>query len=201
MGGRRTRQRPRGRAASRAAPYAFADEIVILREHEPDRHGERIRGDVFASRCARAESRARNPLVLIVDDNEKNRKLAGDVLRAAGFRTLEAGTAAEGIAIATEHLPDVILMDLQLPDMDGTDAARSLADGTHGTDTGRCAQRPPARERRRSVLAAGSPPTFRSRSTSAHSRSRCATSAQDREDDRKRHDRPASTVATVACRL
>ena len=68
--------------------------------------------------------------MLIVDDNEKNRKLAGDVLRAAGFRTLEAGTAAEGIAIATEHLPDVILMDLQLPDMDGTDAARSLADGT-----------------------------------------------------------------------
>jgi two-component system cell cycle response regulator DivK len=70
-----------------------------------------------------------NPLVLIVDDNEKNRKLAGDVLRAAGFRTMEAGTAAEGIAIATEHLPDVILMDLQLPDMDGTDAARSLAGG------------------------------------------------------------------------
>ena len=68
--------------------------------------------------------------MLIVDDNEKNRKLAGDVLRAAGFRTLEAGTAAEGIAIATEHLPDVILMDLQLPDMDGTDAARRLADGT-----------------------------------------------------------------------
>jgi two-component system, cell cycle response regulator DivK len=72
-----------------------------------------------------------NPLVLIVDDNEKNRTLAGDVLRAAGFRTLEAGTAAEGIAIATAHLPDVILMDLQLPDMDGMEAARSLAEGTH----------------------------------------------------------------------
>ena len=69
-----------------------------------------------------------DPLVLIVDDNEKNRKLAGDVLRAAGFRTLEAGTAAEDL-VATEHLPDVILMDLQLPDMDGTDAAQSLADG------------------------------------------------------------------------
>ena len=68
--------------------------------------------------------------MLIVDDNNKNRRLAGDVLRAAGFRTLEAGTAAEGIAIATEHLPDVILMDLQLPDMDGTDAARCLADQT-----------------------------------------------------------------------
>jgi len=71
-----------------------------------------------------------DPLVLIIDDNEKNRKLARDVLRAAGFRTLEAGTGVEGIAIATEHLPDVILMDLQLPDMDGTDALRSLRDRT-----------------------------------------------------------------------
>jgi two-component system, cell cycle response regulator DivK len=66
------------------------------------------------------------PLVLIVDDNDRNRKLAGDVLRLARFRTLEAGTAAEGIALASEHLPDVILMDLRLPDLDGTEAARML---------------------------------------------------------------------------
>ena len=66
------------------------------------------------------------PLVLIVDDNDRNRKLAGDVLRVARFRTLEAATAAEGIAIASEHLPDVILMDLRLPDLDGTGAARLL---------------------------------------------------------------------------
>jgi two-component system, cell cycle response regulator DivK len=66
------------------------------------------------------------PLILIVDDNDRNRKLAGDVLRMARFRTLEAGTAAEGIALASEHLPDVILMDLRLPDLDGTDAARTL---------------------------------------------------------------------------
>jgi two-component system cell cycle response regulator DivK len=66
------------------------------------------------------------PLVLIVDDNARNRKLAGDVLRLAGFRTLEAGTAAEGIALGSEHLPDVILMDLRLPDLDGTEAARML---------------------------------------------------------------------------
>ena len=70
------------------------------------------------------------PLVLIVDDNEKNLKLARDVLRANGFRTLEAASGAEGIAIADEHQPDVILMDLQLPDMDGTHAARELGDGT-----------------------------------------------------------------------
>lgn len=65
-------------------------------------------------------------VVLIVDDNEKNRKLAATVLSAAGFQTLEAGTGAEGVALATERVPDVILMDLRLPDMDGTEAARTL---------------------------------------------------------------------------
>jgi two-component system cell cycle response regulator DivK len=67
------------------------------------------------------------PLVLIVDDNEKNLKLHRDVLRAAGFRTLEAATGAESVALAKVHTPDVILMDLGLPDMDGTEAARALA--------------------------------------------------------------------------
>ena len=66
------------------------------------------------------------PLVLIVDDNHRNRKLAGDVLRLARFRTLGAATAKEGIALASAHLPDVILMDLRLPDLDGTEAARML---------------------------------------------------------------------------
>jgi two-component system cell cycle response regulator DivK len=64
--------------------------------------------------------------VLIVDDNPKNLKLVRDVLRAAAFETVEATTGAEAIALAAEHLPDVILMDLRLPDMDGTDAARRL---------------------------------------------------------------------------
>ena len=66
------------------------------------------------------------PLVLIVDDNARNLKLAGDVLVAAGFRTLAAMTGKEGVAFADEHLPDVVLMDLRLPDMDGADAARML---------------------------------------------------------------------------
>jgi two-component system, cell cycle response regulator DivK len=65
-------------------------------------------------------------LVLIVDDNEKNRRLARDVLGAAGLRTLEAPTGAEAIAMAAEHVPDVILLDLRLPDMDGIDVAREL---------------------------------------------------------------------------
>jgi two-component system cell cycle response regulator DivK len=75
-------------------------------------------------------SREQSPLVLIVDDSEMNLKLARDVLRAAGFRTLEAASGAEGIALAAEQLPDVILMDLRLPDMDGTDAARILGAGS-----------------------------------------------------------------------
>jgi two-component system, cell cycle response regulator DivK len=66
------------------------------------------------------------PLVLIVDDNDKNRKLARDVLRAAGLATLEAGTAADAVALAATRLPDVILLDLGLPDMAGTEVAREL---------------------------------------------------------------------------
>lgn len=66
------------------------------------------------------------PLVLIVDDNERNLKLAGDVLRAAGFRTLEAATGAEAVALAREHLPDVVLLDLVLPDLAGTDVVLQL---------------------------------------------------------------------------
>ena len=65
-------------------------------------------------------------LVLIVDDNEKNVKLARDVLRFAGFRTLEASSGMDGISLATEHLPDVILLDIRLPDLDGTAVLRRL---------------------------------------------------------------------------
>ena len=69
------------------------------------------------------------PLVLIVDDNEKNRKLAREVLRAAGLRTVEAASGDEAIAVAARRRPDVILLDLRLPDMDGTDVARGLREG------------------------------------------------------------------------
>jgi two-component system, cell cycle response regulator DivK len=65
-------------------------------------------------------------LILIVDDNDKNLKLARDVLRFSGYRTLEAGSAEDAIALADEHVPDVILMDIRLPGMDGTAAARHL---------------------------------------------------------------------------
>jgi two-component system cell cycle response regulator DivK len=73
------------------------------------------------------------PLVLIVDDNDGNRKLARVVLRADGFETVEAATGAEGIALAIEHVPDVILMDLRLPDMDGAEATRRLKENERGS--------------------------------------------------------------------
>jgi two-component system cell cycle response regulator DivK len=71
-------------------------------------------------------------LVLIIEDNEKNLKLARDLLQFRGFRTLEACTATEGIGLATDHAPDLVLMDIQLPDMDGASALRRLRD-TPGT--------------------------------------------------------------------
>jgi two-component system cell cycle response regulator DivK len=60
-----------------------------------------------------------DPLVLIVDDNDRNLRLARDVLRHSSFRTLEAATASDAIRLAREQLPNVILMDIRLPDMDG----------------------------------------------------------------------------------
>ncbi len=65
-------------------------------------------------------------LILIVEDNDKNLKLARDVLQHRGFRTLEAMTAAEGIKLAIEQQPDLVLMDIQLPDADGVSALQQL---------------------------------------------------------------------------
>jgi two-component system, cell cycle response regulator DivK len=65
-------------------------------------------------------------LILIVDDNEQNAKLARDVLHAAGFRTIAAASGADALARATTDRPDVILLDIRLGDMDGTDLARRL---------------------------------------------------------------------------
>jgi two-component system cell cycle response regulator DivK len=61
-------------------------------------------------------------LVLIVEDNEKNMKLVRDVLQVKGYRTLEAGSAEDGIALARAQKPDLVLMDIQLPGMNGIEA-------------------------------------------------------------------------------
>jgi two-component system cell cycle response regulator DivK len=68
-------------------------------------------------------------LVLIVDDNDQNLRLARDVLRFAGYETLEAATGEEAVRLATEHVPDVVLMDIRLPDMDGATARARIRAG------------------------------------------------------------------------
>jgi len=65
-------------------------------------------------------------LVLIVEDNPRNMKLVRDVLQVKGHQTLEATTAEDGIALAVERRPDLVLMDIQLPGMNGIDALRVL---------------------------------------------------------------------------
>jgi two-component system cell cycle response regulator DivK len=69
---------------------------------------------------------AAGPLILLVDDNPRNLLLARDVLNHHGYRTLEAETAEEGLALALEHLPALVLMDVQLPGMDGVQALQQL---------------------------------------------------------------------------
>ena len=65
-------------------------------------------------------------VVLIVEDNDKNMKLARDILQAKGYATLEAITGEEGVHIAKAELPDLVLMDIQLPGIDGIEAFRQL---------------------------------------------------------------------------
>ena len=65
-------------------------------------------------------------LILIVEDNEKNRKLVRDVLQVKGYKTIESETAEEGLKLASEQPLALILMDIQLPGMDGITALKQL---------------------------------------------------------------------------
>ena len=71
--------------------------------------------------------------VLIVEDNPLNLKLVRDVLLNAGFGVIEARTGEEGVARAQDSHPDVILMDLQLPGLDGTQAMRTIKASPSGS--------------------------------------------------------------------
>jgi two-component system cell cycle response regulator DivK len=64
--------------------------------------------------------------ILVVEDNDKNLKLVRDVLSYAGFEVVEARTGEQGVALAEETAPDLVLMDLQLPGIDGVEALRRL---------------------------------------------------------------------------
>ena len=65
-------------------------------------------------------------LILLVEDNDNNRMLVRDVLHASGYRVVEAETAEDGLHIAAEQRPAVILMDIQLPGMNGIEALKRL---------------------------------------------------------------------------
>jgi len=68
--------------------------------------------------------------ILVVEDNAMNMKLFRDVLVATGYSTLEATTGGEAVSLATEHVPSLVLMDIELPDIDGVEALHRLrADG------------------------------------------------------------------------
>ena len=64
--------------------------------------------------------------ILIIEDNDKNMKLARDILKAKGYATLEAVTGEEGVKLAKDKLPDLVLMDIQLPGINGIEAFRQI---------------------------------------------------------------------------
>ena len=64
--------------------------------------------------------------VLVVEDNEKSMKLFRDILRATGYLTLEATSGTQAIELAAEYEPDLVLMDIRLPDIDGVEALGRL---------------------------------------------------------------------------
>ena len=64
--------------------------------------------------------------ILIVEDNDKNMKLARDVLQAKGYATLEAVNGEDGVRLARDHKPDMVLMDIQLPDINGVEAFKRI---------------------------------------------------------------------------
>ena len=64
--------------------------------------------------------------IVVVEDNELNMKLCREVLGSSGYKTLEAETGERAVALTTEHRPDLVLMDIHLPDIDGVEALRRL---------------------------------------------------------------------------
>lgn len=64
--------------------------------------------------------------ILVVEDNPKNMTLLRDVLRATGYRTLEASTGGQALKLATKHGPALVLLDIRLPDMDGVEVLSRL---------------------------------------------------------------------------
>ena len=67
-----------------------------------------------------------NELILIIEDDPNSRKLVRDVLKVKGYRTIESETGEEGVQLAFEHQPALVLMDIQLPGISGIEALKRL---------------------------------------------------------------------------
>jgi two-component system cell cycle response regulator DivK len=72
--------------------------------------------------------------ILVVEDNPKNMKLVRDVLEFSGYEVIEATSGEDGVRLAGMERPQLILMDLQLPDIDGAEALRQIRVGPDGQD-------------------------------------------------------------------
>ena len=72
--------------------------------------------------------------ILVVEDNPMNLKLVRDILHHSGYEVIEAVTGEDGVRLADETAPDLILMDLQLPGIDGTEALRQIRASPKGRD-------------------------------------------------------------------
>jgi len=95
-------------------------------------------------------------LILIIEDNDKNLKLVRDVLQFNGYKTAEAMTAEDGLVLARSRHPALILLDIQLPGMDGFAALRQLRADPVTTSTPVMAVTASAMEQdRQKILAAG----------------------------------------------
>ncbi len=64
--------------------------------------------------------------ILVIEDHEENRRLLRDLLTSVGYELIEAVTGEEGLILAETHVPDLILMDIQLPGIDGYEATRRI---------------------------------------------------------------------------
>ena len=90
---------------------------------QSDRTGEE---SVKNEQRARREQWAKKKTVLIVEDNELNMKLFNDLLEAHGYATLQTGNGIEALDLARAHHPDLILMDIQLPEVSGLEVTKWL---------------------------------------------------------------------------
>jgi two-component system cell cycle response regulator DivK len=64
--------------------------------------------------------------ILVIEDQEDNRRIVHDLLTSVGYEIIEAVTGEDGVTAAATHIPDLILMDIQLPGLDGYDATRRI---------------------------------------------------------------------------